>query len=97
MTRAERSLHRARLNGVEDAQSYYTESSIFALRGNSQAAIDSLQTAYERGFREALMLEKDWRMESLQQNPQYIAIRQQIDRDIEQARAEVESFIVAAL
>jgi len=97
LTRAERSLHRARLNGVEDAQSYYTESSIFALRGNSQAAIDSLQTAYERGFREAWMLEKDWRMESLQQNPQYIAIRQQIDRDIEQARAEVESFIVAAL
>ena len=43
------------------------------------------------------MLEKDWRLESLQTDPEFIALRQQIDRDIEQARAQVESFIVAAL
>ncbi len=34
-------------------------------------------------------------MESLQANPQFIAIMQKIDRDIKQARTEVESTMVA--
>lgn len=94
---AERAVRRARINGVDDANLYYTESSIHALRGETEAALESLQTAYERGFREAWMLELDIRLESLHQEPQFVAIKQQIERDIIQARTEVETFILAAL
>ena len=94
---AERAVRRARINGVDDADIYYTESSIHALRGETVAALESLQTAYDRGFREAWMLELDVRLESLHQEPQFVAIKQQIESDIVQARAEVESFIIAAL
>ncbi len=93
---AERAVRRARINGVDDADIYYTESSINALRGNHQAALDSLQQAYERGFRGNWMLEMDVRLESLHDDPQFIAIQQQIEKDIAQARSEVESFVLAA-
>ena len=94
---AERAVRRARINGVDDANLYYTESSIHALKGETEAALDSLQTAYERGFREAWMLELDIRLKSLHQEPQFVAIKQQIERDIVQARTEVETLILAAL
>jgi len=92
---AERSVRRARINGVDDADIYYTESSIYALRGKSEAALDSLQMAYERGFRWVWMLEFDSRLESLHTEPQFAKIKQQIERDIVQARTEVESFALA--
>ena len=92
---AERSVRRARINGVDDANIYYTESSIHALRGESRAALDSLQMAYDRGFRGAWMLEIDLRLESIHAEPQFNAIKQQIEKDIVQARAEVESFALA--
>jgi tetratricopeptide (TPR) repeat protein len=88
---AERAVRRARLNGVDDAGIYYTESSIHALRGESEAALDSLQKAYDRGFREAWLLDIDLRLDSLHGEPQFATIKQQIERDIVQARAEVES------
>ena len=91
LERAERSVRRARINGVDDADIYYTESSIHALRGESRAALDSLQTAYDRGFREAWLLEIDLRLESLHTEPQFVEIKLQIEKDIVQARAEVES------
>ena len=94
---AERAVRRARINGVDDADIYYTESSIHALRGEIGAALESLQTAYDKGFREAWMLELDIRLESLYQEPQFVAIKQQIEKDIVQARIEVESFILATL
>ena len=93
---AERLVRRARINGVDDAGIYYMESSIHALRGEIQEALDSLQMAYERGFREAWMLEIDLRLESLHDDPQFTAIKQQIEKDIVQARIQVESFAVAA-
>ena len=93
---AERSVRRARINGVDDADIYYTESSIYALRGKSEAALDSLQMAYERGFRWVWMLEFDSRLESLHTEPQFAEIKQQIEKDIVQARTEVESFALVA-
>ncbi len=93
---AERSVRRARINGVDDADIYYTESSIHALRGNPEAALDSLQKAYDRGFRAAWMLEIDLRLASIHAEPQFSEIKQQIERDIVQARTEVESFALAA-
>jgi len=97
LTKAERALRRARINGVDDADIYYTESSIHALRGESGAALVSLQSAYDRGFRKAWMLTTDLRLESLHQEPQFVAIKQQIERDIAQARSEVETLTIAAL
>ena len=92
---AERSVRRARINGVNDAAIYYMESSIHALRGKPEAALEALQIAYERGFRGAWMLKMDIRLESLHQEPQYIAIVQKIERDLELARSKVESFAIA--
>ena len=94
---AERAVRRARINGKDDASIYYTESSIHALRGRSDAALESLQIAYERGFRGLWMLDIDLRLESLHQEPQFAAIKQQIERDIAQARSEVESLTLAVL
>ncbi len=93
---AERSVRRARVNGVDDAGIYYTEASINALRGKPEAALESLQKAYERGFRGAWLLKIDSRLELLHDDPQFAAIKQQIDSDINQARAEVESLYLAA-
>ena len=97
LTNAERAVRRARINGMDNADIYYTESSIHALRGKSRAALQSLQTAYERGFRGIWMLEMDMRMESLHQEPEFAAIKQRIERDIAQARSEVETLTIAAL
>ena len=91
LEKAERSVRRARINGVDDANIYYTESSIHALKGELSAALDSLQTAYDRGFREAWLLEIDMRLEALHTEPQFVEIKQKIEKDIVLARAEVES------
>jgi TolB-like protein/Flp pilus assembly protein TadD len=96
LTSAERAIRRARLNGVDNADIYYTESSIHAMRGESGAALESLQTAYDRGFRGVWMLKMDLRMDSLRQDPRFVAIKQQIEKDITEARIEVESFALAA-
>jgi len=95
LARAERAVHRARINGVDNASIYYTESSIYALKGESGAALEALQGAYERGFREVWMLEKDLRLESLHQEPQFIAIVAQIEKDLENARSEVGTLSLA--
>lgn len=92
---AERAVRRARLNGVDDADIYYTESSIHALRGRQQAALESLQAAYDRGFRANWMLDVDVRLDSVRQSPQFAAIKEQIEKDISQARVEVESYALA--
>lgn len=92
---AERAVRRARLNGVDDADIYYTESSIQALRGRQEAALDSLQMAYEKGFRSNWMLGVDVRLDSLRQEPAFVAIREQIEKDVLQARIKVESFALA--
>ncbi len=94
---AERAVRRARLNGVDDADIYYTESSIHALRGRQQAALDSLQVAYDRGFRGKWMLGVDVRLDSLRQEPRFVSIKEQIEKDVNQARIEVESFALAQL
>ena len=92
---AARSVRRARINGVDDANIYYTESGIHSLRGELAEALESLQMAYDRGFRAAWMLEFDLRLEPLHSEPQFNAIKQQIEKDIVQARAQVESFAMA--
>jgi TolB-like protein/Flp pilus assembly protein TadD len=93
---AERAVRRARINGLDNADIFYTESSIHALRGDSRAALASLQSAYERGFRNTWFLEFDLRLDSLREEPGFVAIKEQIAKDIAEARTEVESFAVAS-
>jgi len=94
---AERAVRRARINGMDDANINYNESSIFALRGNIQPALEKLQVAYERGFRQVWLLELDSRLDSLRQEPQFVALKEQMERDIVQARSQVKSMEIAAL
>jgi tetratricopeptide (TPR) repeat protein len=88
---AERLVRRARINGIDHAYIYYTESSIHALRGEAQEAIVSLREAYNRGWRQKWLLDMDGRMEILWDEPEFIAIKQQIEDDVKRARAEVLS------
>jgi TolB-like protein/Tfp pilus assembly protein PilF len=92
---AERAVRRARINGVDDSDIYYTESSIHALRGRSEEALGSLQSAYDRGFRGIWFLDMDLRFDSVRDEPQFLAIKEQIERDVAQARMEVASLAVA--
>ena len=94
---AERGIRRARINGLDNSGIHYMESGIYALKGNSSAALNSLQLAYDRGFRQIWILEQDLRLDSLREEPQFVAIMQQIERDIAAARSEVETLTLAAL
>jgi len=94
---AQRSVRRARVNGVDDAFIYYTESSIHALRGELSAALESLQTAYDRGFRGAWLLEVDLRLAALHDDPKFTAIKEQIAKDMVEARTEIESLALVIL
>ncbi|NOR18701.1 MAG: tetratricopeptide repeat protein, partial [Xanthomonadales bacterium] len=94
---AERAVRRARINGVDNSGIHYIASSIHTLKGNYDAALDSLQLAYDRGFRDPWLLEMDFRLDPLRQQPHFVAIQQQIERDIAAARSEVETLTLAAL
>lgn len=97
LAKAEQMVRRARINGLDNAWIYYTESGIQALRGNAAEALNNLQTAYDRGFRELWPLKMDLRLASVRQDPRFIAIEEQIEQDLEQARAEVNSLSVVSL
>jgi tetratricopeptide (TPR) repeat protein len=97
LTGAERAARRARINGVDDANINYTESSIFALRGNAQAALEKLQVAYARGFRQVWLMDLDPRLEAIQQEPKYLELKDRMEQDIAEARALIESMVIAAL
>jgi tetratricopeptide (TPR) repeat protein len=97
LAKAEQMVRRARINGLDDAWIYYTESSIHALRGQPAEALDNLQLAYDRGFRELWPLEMDLRLASVRDEPRFIAIREQIEKDLEEARLEVNSLSLARL
>jgi len=88
---AERAVRRARLNGADNAYLHYAESGINALRGNVDAALESLRTAYDRGFRNAWLMDIDSRLDPLRSEPRFIALKQQIESDLSRARSEVMS------
>jgi TolB-like protein/Tfp pilus assembly protein PilF len=92
---AERVVRRARINGIDHAYIYYTESSIYALRGQSERALTALREAYNRGWRQSWLLEIDGRLETLWNEPEFIAIKRQIEEDVSKARTEVLSQKVA--
>jgi len=94
---AERRVQRARLNGVDDTGIYYTEAVILAMRNEQEQAMQKLNEAYERGFRERGMLEIDGRLDSLRGQADFIALQNRLNDDINKARAEIRSVSVARL
>ena len=94
---AERKISRARLNGVDDSNIYYSEAALLAMRGDTPAALEKLQQAYDRGFRELWLLTLDWRLDRLHSEDGYIELKARLTQDIEKAVAEIQSFNVAAL
>ncbi len=89
LAQAERALNRARVNGIDHADLYYTQSVIDVLHNDLDAAMADLREAYDRGWRQAWVLEIDGRLDPLRDRPGFIELRQAIEDDLRQARAEI--------
>lgn len=90
---AERVVGHARVNGINNADFYYAASSLFALRGETELALQTLRQAYDKGFRQSWKLEMDGRLDNLRDESAFTAIQEQIEDDIELARLEVRSLL----
>ena len=88
---AERKVTRARLNGVDNSSIYYTEAVILAMRDQTERALEKLDQAYQRGFRELWTLNIDARLDSLREQPGFIALKNRITDDVNSALTEVKS------
>lgn len=97
LANAELKIKRARLNGVDNPDIYYNEAVILAMRNEPEKAMNKLKEAYARGFREQWVLDIDDRLAPLHDNPEFIALEEQIRDDINRARAEIQSMSVAIL
>ena len=76
---------------------YYTEAVLLAMRNEQEQAMQKLNEAYERGFRERGMLEIDGRLDSLRGQADFIAFQNRLTDDINKARAEIRSTMVVSL
>jgi len=94
---AERKVQRARLNGVDDPGIYYTEAVLFAMRDRPEQALEKLNQAYERGFREIWTLDIDRRLDSLREQPGFIALKNRMADDVSRALNEIRAVTVALL
>lgn len=88
---AERGVRRARLNGMDGSDLYYNESIFHLVRGEPDEAVASLQAAYERGWRQAWVLELDGRLDPLRSHPDFIELERRIRDDVDRARREVNT------
>ncbi|MEE4293821.1 MAG: tetratricopeptide repeat protein [Xanthomonadales bacterium] len=97
LARADRLISRARLNGVDNWSIYYSEGVLLTLRGDKDRAIEKLQQAYERGFREQWVLEIDSRLDPLRDRPEFLVFKDQVSEDLTRAVSEIRSASLAAL
>ena len=88
---AERKIRRARLNGVDDPGIYYNEAILLAMRSEPARAMEKLNEAYQRGFRERWVMEIDGRLGPLRDNPEFLLLMQQMREDVIQARSEIDA------
>jgi tetratricopeptide (TPR) repeat protein len=86
---AERVIGHARVNGIEDAESYYSVACIFAMRGDNQRALQALQQAYDKGLRQLWQLEIDGRLDPIREEPSFRKLKQQVSEDLRLAIEEV--------
>ena len=97
LEQAERIIKRGRLNGVDNSGIYYSEAVILTMREDYPRAMEKLQEAYNRGFREKWVLDIDGRLEPLRNQPEFIGLMDQITEDISRAKAEIRSLSLASL
>jgi TolB-like protein/Flp pilus assembly protein TadD len=79
---AKRKVQRARLNGVDDPDIYYTEAALLAMQDQPEQALEKLKLAYDRGFRELWTMDIDFRFDSMRDQPGFIALKTQISDDV---------------
>ena len=94
---AEQKIRRARLNGVDDAGIYYNEAILLAMRSKPDRAMEKLQEAYHRGFRELWVMDIDGRLASLRDRTEFVMLMDQMRDDVNRARAEIQSLSLAVL
>ena len=94
---AQRKIERGRLNGVDDPGIYYSEAALLSMRSEPERAMEKLQEAYDRGFREQWVLEIDGRLEPLRHSPEFVSLMNRIQGDLDQARLEIKALAVARL
>ena len=70
---------------------------VAAMQNDPGQALQKLNQAYERGWRERWMLKIDYRLESLHGQEEFIVLQHRLDDDINQALAEIRSVPVASL
>jgi tetratricopeptide (TPR) repeat protein len=97
LERAERKIKRARLNGVDDPNIYYSEAVLLIMSSEPAGAIEKLREAYNRGYREQWVMEIDGRLAPLRDTPEFILLMEQIRDDVSRARTEIRALTLAAL
>jgi adenylate cyclase len=91
LSTAERVVGHARINGVDDGDIYYSLTCLLALRDQNERALQTLQQAHERGWRNYWRLERDQCLDPLRTESAFQAVRDGIAADVEQARVEVKA------
>ena len=95
--RAERIVRRARVNGVDDPDIYYSEAALLAMHGEIETALEQLQSAVDRGFREQWLLDVDGRLDALREEPGFAELKNRLHDDIKTALTRVKSLNLAGL
>ena len=67
------------------------------MRDDHEKAMQKLQVAYDRGFRERWWLELDGRLDPLRDRVEFITLKNRLDDDVNKALAEVRSTLMALL
>lgn len=90
LAQAERALNRAEVNGIDHPDLYYTRSVIDILNDDHDAAMADLRQAYDKGWRQAWVLEIDGRLDPIRDRAEFIELRQAIEEDLRRARREID-------
>jgi TolB-like protein/Flp pilus assembly protein TadD len=93
---AERSVRRARLNGVDNPGIYYTEAVLLSMNEQHEQAMVKLLQAYDRGYRQQWMVDMDRRLDPLRDDPAFVELTNRIRDEITRARTEIRSIALAS-
>ena len=94
---ARRMIRRARLNGVDDPNIYYSEGVLLSMQDDPDGALQKLQEAYDKGFREYWVFEVDGRLDPLRDNPDFLLLKDRVADDLTRALAEIRSLALAMM
>jgi Flp pilus assembly protein TadD len=94
---ARRMIRRARLNGVDDPNIYYSEGVLLSMQDDPDGALQKLQEAYDKGFREYWVFEVDGRLDPLRDHPDFLLLKDRVADDVTRALAEIRSLALAMM